>query len=245
MRVVTSQTSLFGSGINRITDDTGIRRGKMAVPNHIRGWSRPSCRISGPMKRHFTGIQQIAVSRAGRIKGSGKKNLMAGGAEIKLPRILKHGQTVFHCSGWRSAETAVMAVMTGPALNGGAFRQPFNPDKKSGQLPAVHTGGFSAILAENFITVAAGAKGKGDCNRGVGMGALLVCGKNIGRNSGGVPSDSGRQGPVALAADVEIRHWIRMIRDNRQVKRTGAMTIFATNRRHPPGWKLEIGKPGG
>jgi len=79
--------------------------------------------------------------------------------------------------------------------------------------------------------MAAGAKGVGNCHhRRVGMSALLVCGQNIGLNPGAMPSDAGRQGTMAFAADSEIRHWIRMIGDNRQVKRSGAMAIFAANR---------------
>jgi len=131
MGIMTTHTGLFGSGINRITGDTAIRRGKMVVPNYIRGLSGFSCRIGGAMERYLAAIQQITVSGACRIKGGGKKNLMTGGTEIKLPGILNHGLTVFHCSGCRSAQATVMAVVAGPALNGGAFWQLGNPGKKS------------------------------------------------------------------------------------------------------------------
>lgn len=245
MGIVATQTGLLGSGINRITGDTAIRGGEMGVPNHSRRLNGRFYRIVAMEKRHFAAIQQIAVSGAGRIKGSGKKNLMAGSTEIKLPGILYHGLTVFRSSGCRSAKAAVMDVVTGPALNGGAFRQLINASKKRGQLSAVHPGGFCAILAENFIAVAAGANRKGYCDHRIAMGTLLVCVQNIGRNPDAVLRDAGRQGAMALAADVEIRRRIRMSRDYRQVEGSGAMAIFATDRRHPPGREWEITKPGG
>ena len=244
MGIVATQTGLLGSGINRITGDTAIRSGEMGVPNHRHALNGPSFQIRDAMIRRFAGIQQIAVSGTGRIKGSGKKNLMAGGTEIELPGIFAHRLAVFRASGCRSAEDAAM-VMAGSALNKGECRQPLNVAKKGGQLFAVHPGGFCAILAKNIIAMAAGAKGVVDCAQRGGMSALLVCGQNIGGNPGAVLRDAGRQGAMALAADVEIRHWIRMIRDYRQVERAGAMAIFAPDRRHPPGRKREIAKPGG
>lgn len=215
MGIMADNTSMFGSGIDGIADNSTIRRGKMAVPNYIRSLLGLACGVGCAMKRHFAGVQQITVSSTCRIKGRAEKHLMTGGTEIKLPGIFEHDSAIFYRSDCRSAQAAVMAVVAGPTLNGRTCGQRGTPVKKSGQLPAVHAGGFGAIETKNFIAMATGAKRIGGCYSRVGVGALLVGSQNIGLNPGSMSSDAGWQGTMTLAADVEIRHRIRMIGDHR------------------------------